>query len=255
MRRLTDRRLRMLLLILIVGFLAAGCTGQTGGAGSTVEVHVGGSGTPNDTAAGVQLILLLTVLAVAPALLVMVTSFTRTVVVLTLVRNAIGLPQLPPNQVLLGLALFITVFIMAPVWRTVNSEALQPYMSGSISGQDALSRAETPVRTWMLKQTREQDLAMFVKMSGSGQPAAVSDVPTYVVIPAFIISELKTAFTMGFVIFVPFLVIDVVVASALLSMGMMMLPPVIISLPFKILLFVLVDGWTLIIGSLVQSFN
>lgn len=255
MRRLTGSRLTILLLILVMGFVAAGCTGQTGGAGSTVEVHVGGSDTPNDTAAGVQLILLLTVLAVAPALLVMVTSFTRTIVVLSLVRNAIGLPQLPPNQVLLGLALFITVFVMAPVWQKVNSEALQPYMSGSISGQDALDRAETPVRSWMLKQTREPDLAMFVKMSGGDQPATVSDVPTYVVIPAFIISELKTAFTMGFVIFVPFLVIDIVVASALLSMGMMMLPPVMVSLPFKLLLFVLVDGWNLIVGSIMRSFH
>ncbi len=237
---------------------SAGCSAQagTGGDAPGVQVQVnGGSGSPNDTAAAIQLLVLLTALAVAPALLVMTTSFTRVIVVLSLLRNAIGIPQLPPNQVLLGLALFVSVFVMAPVWKTVNAQAFEPYMSGQISSEEALEKAEVPIREWMLKQTREQDLALFVKMSGASQPATVADVPTYVVIPAFIISELKTAFTMGFIIFVPFLVIDVVVSSVLLAMGMMMLPPVVISLPFKILLFLLVDGWALILGTLVQSFG
>jgi flagellar biosynthetic protein FliP len=255
--RFVRRRWPLLLCGLLVVLAATGCSAQagdgTGGPGVQVQVN-GGDGSPNDTAAAVQLLILLTALAVAPALLIMVTSFTRVVVVLSLVRNAIGIPQLPPNQVLIGLAVFVSVFIMAPVFKTVNAQALDPYISGQLSGDEALQKAETPIREWMLKQTREQDLALFVKMSGAEQPATVDDVPTYVVIPAFIISELKTAFTMGFIIFVPFLVIDIIVSSALLAMGMMMLPPVVISLPFKILLFVLVDGWSLIIGSLVQSF-
>ncbi len=257
-RFLRDRA-PLLPLLLVVVVLAAGCAAQTttgGPEGPSVQVQVDrGAGTPNDTAAGIQLLILLTALAVAPALLVMTTAFTRVIVVLSLVRNAIGIPQLPPNQVMLGLAVFVSVFIMAPVFKTVNAEALDPYVNGRLSGDEALKKAEAPIREWMLKQTHEQDLALFVKMSGAMQPATIADVPTYVVIPAFIISELKTAFTMGFIIFVPFLVIDIVVSSTLLAMGMMMLPPIVISLPFKILLFVLVDGWSLIIGTLVQSFN
>lgn len=258
---LRGSRKRQVLFALLMGAIvlaSAGCSAQAGAGGNAPGVQVqvnGGSGNPNDTAAAIQLLVLLTALAVAPALLVMTTSFTRVIVVLSLLRNAIGIPQLPPNQVLLGLALFVSVFIMAPVWKTVNAEAFEPYMNGKISSEEALKKAEVPIRDWMLKQTREQDLALFVKMSGSEQPATVADVPTYVVIPAFIISELKTAFTMGFIIFVPFLVIDVVVSSILLAMGMMMLPPVVISLPFKILLFLLVDGWALILGTLVQSFG
>ncbi|MFN8638347.1 MAG: flagellar type III secretion system pore protein FliP [Dehalococcoidia bacterium] len=209
---------------------------------------------PAGAATGVQLLVLLTILSLAPALLIMVTSFTRTVIVLSLVRNAIGVPQLPPNQVLLGLAFLLTVFVMAPVWKVVNTEALQPYTNGEIPQAEALHRAEVPIRKFMLAQTRETDLTLFVNLSKEARPRTVDDVPTYVVIPAFLVSELKTAFLMGFIIFVPFLVIDIVVSSALLAMGMMMLPPVVVSLPFKILLFVLVDGWGLIIGSLVSSF-
>jgi flagellar biosynthetic protein FliP len=209
---------------------------------------------PSGRATGVQLLLLLTTLSLAPALLVMVTSFTRIVIVLSLVRNAVGVPQLPPNQVLLGIAFLLTVFVMAPVWTTVNEQALQPYLAGEIGQSEALERAEGPVRTFMLAQTRESDLGLFVGLSRDTRPETVDDVPTYVIIPGFIVSELKTAFLMGFIIFIPFLIIDIVVSSALLSMGMMMLPPVVVSLPFKILLFVLVDGWSLIIGSLVTSF-
>jgi len=210
---------------------------------------------PQTVSSAIQIMLLVTVLSLAPAVLIMVTSFTRIIVVLSLVRNAIGIPQLPPNQVLVGLALFLTAFVMAPAIKTINDQAVQPYLNGTITQQDAMSRGEAPLRTFMLKQTREQDLGLFMKLSGQAKPATPADVPTYVLVPAFTISELKTAFQMGFVMFVPFLIIDLVVSSALLSMGMMMLPPVIVSLPFKILLFVLVDGWYLIVGSLVGSFN
>jgi flagellar biosynthetic protein FliP len=185
----------------------------------------------------------------------MVTSFTRIVVVLSLLRNAIGVPQLPPNQVMIGLALFLTVFVMAPQWQAINRDAVQPYLRGEIVEAEAFNRGQKPIRDFMLRQTREQDLALFVRLAGTAQPNTVDDVPTYVVIPAFIISELKTAFQMGFILFVPFLIIDIVVSSALLSMGMMMLPPTVVSLPFKILLFVLVNGWYLIAGSLVRSFG
>jgi len=209
---------------------------------------------PQNVSTAIQLLILITVLSLAPAVLVMVTSFTRIIVVLSLVRNAIGIPQLPPNQVMIGLALFLTAFVMAPAIKQINKDAVQPYLDGTITQQEAFDRGEAPLRTFMLKQTREQDLGLFLKLSGESKPATVDDVPTYVLVPAFTISELKTAFQMGFVMFVPFLIIDLIVSSALLSMGMMMLPPVIVSLPFKILLFVLVDGWYLIIGSLVGSF-
>jgi len=253
--RPSRRGLATLGLAAAMVLLGSGCVAADGTA-TVPNIGIGpeASGNPSGAATGVQLLLLLTTLSLAPALLVMVTSFTRIIVVLSLVRNAIGVPQLPPNQVLLGIAFLLTVFVMAPVWTTVNRDALQPYLAGTMSQGDALKTAEQPVRTFMLAQTRESDLALFVGLSQNTRPNNVSEVPTYVIIPGFIISELKTAFLMGFVIFVPFLIIDIVVSSALLSMGMMMLPPVVVSLPFKILLFVLVDGWSLIIGSLVTSF-
>lgn len=239
-----------LLLIFATACVAADGTVTTPDVGLGTEA----STQPTGAATGVQLLVLLTVLSLAPALLIMVTSFTRIIIVLSLVRNAIGVPQLPPNQVLLGIAFLLTVFVMAPVWTVVNRDALQPYLAGELEQSDAMHTAEAPIRTFMLAQTREKDLELFVSMSQETKPANIDEVPTYVIIPGFILSELKTAFQMGFVIFVPFLVIDIVVSSALLSMGMMMLPPVVVSLPFKILLFVLVDGWSLIIGSLVTSF-
>ncbi len=248
MRRTSKKRL-LLTLALAVSALALGACAAQPAEGAPANPQAGSVST------GVALLGLLTVITVTPALLMMVTSFTRIVVVLSLLRNAIGVPQLPPNQILLGLALFLTVFVMAPQWQAINTQALQPYMRGEITEADAFDRAQRPIREFMLRQTREQDLALFVKLSGSAQPATIEDVPTYVVIPAFIISELKTAFQMGFILFVPFLIIDIVVSSALLSMGMMMLPPVVVSLPFKILLFVLVNGWYLIAGSLVRSFG
>jgi flagellar biosynthetic protein FliP len=245
----------LVLGVTLLPLLASGCVAADGATG-VPDVGLGGQDgqATAGAATGVQLLVLLTVLSVAPALLVMVTSFTRIIIVLSLVRNAMGVPQLPPNQVLLGIAFLLTVFVMAPVWKTVNEQALQPYLAGTLDQGQALSIAEVPVRRFMLAQTRESDLELFVSLSSEERPQTVEDVPTYVVIPSFIISELKTAFLMGFIIFVPFLVIDIVVSSALLSMGMMMLPPVVISLPFKILLFVLVDGWGLIVGSLVSSF-
>ncbi len=243
------RRLVLAALVLAVGALATGGCVQQPAGGATVSGNQGTAGT------GIALLLLLTVLTITPALLMMVTSFTRIVVVLSLLRNAIGVPQLPPNQILLGLALFLTVFIMAPQWQAINRDAVQPYLRGEIAESEAFNRGQRPIRDFMLHQTREQDLGLFVRLSGAPQPNTVDDVPTYVVIPAFIISELKTAFQMGFILFVPFLIIDIVVSSALLSMGMMMLPPTVVSLPFKILLFVLVNGWYLIAGSLVRSFG
>jgi flagellar biosynthetic protein FliP len=221
-----------------------------------IQLSIGdGADQPGQVAVILQLLLLLTVLSLAPAILVMVTSFTRIVVVLSILRHALGTQQMPANQIIIGLSLFLTFFIMTPVWQQVNTNALQPYFSEQISGDQAFDQAAQPVRDFMLKQTREKDLALFVKISNSKRPDKPADVPIQVLIPAFVISELNTAFQIGFLIYIPFLIIDMVVASVLLSMGMLMLPPIMISMPFKLLLFVLVDGWYLIIGSLVQSFH
>jgi flagellar biosynthesis protein FliP len=221
----------------------------------SLNLAIGQAQGATDTVTSLQILLLLTVLTLAPAFLIMVTAFTRIIIVLSLIRNAIGVPQLPPNQVLLGLALFLTFFVMAPVVQTVQTDAVTPFTSGQITQTEAFSRAEQPIRQFMLRQVREKDLSLFVFLAKIDPPKTIEDVPTYVVVPAFIISELKTAFQMGFVIFIPFLVIDMVVSTVLMSMGMMMLPPVLISLPFKILLFVLVDGWYLLTRALVLSFN
>jgi flagellar biosynthetic protein FliP len=203
----------------------------------------------------IQLLFVLTVLSLAPAILLMLTSFTRVLVVLSLLRHALGTQQMPPNQIIIGLSLFLTMFIMAPVWQRVNAEALQPYYDEQISWEDVVSRGSLPVKEFMLRQTREKDIALFVNISKEKRPEKPSDISLPVLIPSFIISELKTAFQIGFMVYLPFLIIDMVVASILLSMGMMMLPPVMVSMPFKLLLFVLVDGWNLIVGSLVQSFK
>jgi flagellar biosynthetic protein FliP len=202
-----------------------------------------------------EILLALTVLSLAPAILVLMTSFTRIIVVFSFLRHALGTQQMPPNQVLIGLALFLTCFLMTPVWQRINQEALQPYLTSEVSQQEAFSKAIQPLRQFMLKQTREKELALFVKTAKLERPQNSAEVPTLVLLPAFVISELKTAFQIGFLIYIPFLIIDMVVASVLLSMGMMMLPPIMISLPFKLLLFVLVDGWWLLVGSLVQSFH
>lgn len=211
--------------------------------------------TPEDVALSLQILFLLTVLSLAPAILIMTTSFTRIVIVLSFIRNALATQQTPPNQVLIGLALFLTLFVMSPVISEVNQQAFRPYMEEEIAFEEALDRAIQPLRQFMLRQTRQKDLALFVNLSGEGRVQDVNQVSNSALIPAFIISELKTAFQMGFLLFVPFLVIDMVVASTLMSMGMMMLPPVLISLPFKILLFIMVDGWNLVVQSLVTGFR
>jgi len=210
---------------------------------------------PSTLSTPVKVVLLLTLLSVVPSMLMLTTAFTRIVIVLAFVRQALTTRSIPPNQVLVGLALFLSFFVMAPTLRRVNAEALQPYLSKSIGAEEALEKGVKPLRDFMFAQTGESELALFVEMSGIEQPQTPADVPTYVLIPAFVISELKTAFELGFVLFLPFLVVDLVVASVLMSMGMIMLPPVMISAPLKILLFVLVDGWRLISESLVFSFG
>lgn len=211
-------------------------------------------GKPQEVATGLQIIALLTVLTLAPAILMMMTSFTRTVIVLGLMRQALGTQQSPPNQVVVGLALFLTMFTMAPVGARIQQEALNPYFEEQIDYLTALNRAVVPVRKFMLRQTREKDLGLFIRLSGSKRPENIDAVPLTTIIPAFLISELKTAFQVGFMLFIPFLIIDMVVASVLLSLGMMMLPPILVSLPFKLMLFVMVDGWALLVSSLMQSF-
>jgi flagellar biosynthetic protein FliP len=208
-----------------------------------------------DGSNAVQLLLLIGGISLVPALLFTVTGFTRILIVLGFIRSGLGTPTAPPNQVLVGIALFLTLFVMAPTFNAINEDAIQPLRDNRISQETALKRAETPMREFMFDQTRTKDIALFAKLAKLKDPETRSDIPTYVLIPAFTISELKTAFQIGFLIFLPFLVIDLVVSATLMSMGMVMLPPVFISLPFKILLFVLVDGWNLITQSLVQSFH
>jgi flagellar biosynthetic protein FliP len=220
-----------------------------------LSVEVGKASSPEDVSVTLQILLLMTVLSLAPAILILTTSFTRIIVVLHFLRQAIGVQQVPPPQVLVGLALFLTFFVMAPTWSRVNDEALQPYLSKKVSMQEAYDKGIVPLREFMFRQTREEDLALFLSAAGVGKPEKREDVPTHALIPAYALSELRIGFQIGFVLFIPFLVIDLVVASILMSMGMMMLPPVLISLPFKVLLFVLVDGWRLVTGSLLESFR
>ncbi|MFH1147792.1 MAG: flagellar type III secretion system pore protein FliP [Pseudomonadota bacterium] len=210
---------------------------------------------PQKVSVLIQVLLLLTVLSLAPAILLMMTSFTRLAVVFSFLKHAMGTQQVPPNQIVIGLSIFLTFFIMAPVWNQINEQALKPYMEDQITQDQALDQALVPIREFMFKQTREKDLSLFVSIAKMDRPQTREDIPTTVLIPAFMISELKTAFQIGFILYIPFLIIDMVVASVLLSMGMMMLPPVMVSLPFKLLLFVLVDGWYLVVGSMVRSFG
>jgi len=223
-----------------------------------ISISMGGSsgnGNPGETVAAVRILILFTVLSLAPAILIMMTSFTRIVVVLSFLRQALSTQNMPPNQLIIGLSLFLTFFVMAPVWQEINTRAIGPYMAEKIDQGTAISRAESPLREFMFSQTREKDLALFVELAKVVKPKTRKDIPTWVLTPAFMVSELKTAFQIGFMLYLPFLIIDMVVASVLMAMGMMMLPPVVISLPFKLLLFVLVDGWDLVIGSLVRSFG
>ncbi|MBD3382195.1 MAG: flagellar type III secretion system pore protein FliP [candidate division Zixibacteria bacterium] len=212
------------------------------------------SDSPQDFSTTLKILIALTVLALVPTILVMVTSFVRIVVVIMMTRQAMGTPQMPPAQVLMGIALILTIFVMAPVFNQVYSDAVKPYIDGEMTREDAYDVGIQPIRDFMFKQTREQDIELFASFANLPKPQNRDDLPTYILIPSFLISELRTAFQISFIIFVPFLVIDMVVASVLMSMGMMMLPPIMVALPFKILLFVLVDGWYLIIQSLVGSF-
>jgi flagellar biosynthetic protein FliP len=209
---------------------------------------------PEQVAGVLKILFVLTILSVAPSILVLMTSFTRLAVVFAFLRTALGTQQSPPNQVIVGLALFLTMSIMWPVWQQIHDQALKPFQAQEISGEEFLQRAVTPLKNFMLKQTREKDLKLFVSFTSDEKPKDAASLPLSAVVPAFVISELKTAFQIGFLLYVPFLVLDMVVASILLSMGMMMLPPVMISLPFKLMLFVLVDGWNLLVASLVKSF-
>lgn len=210
---------------------------------------------PTEVVNAVKMVLVLTVLTLAPAILIMMTGFTRILIVLSFLRQAMGVQQLPPNQLLVGLSLFLTFFVMGPAFTEINQKAVQPYLSGNLSQDLAIDNALAPLRRFMFTQTRDQDLGLFVKLAKIQQPKTRADVPTIVLVPAFIVSELKTSFMIGFIIFLPFLIIDILAASVLMAMGMMMVPPIVISLPFKIMLFVLVDGWSLLIGSMVKSFG
>jgi flagellar biosynthetic protein FliP len=224
---------------------------SSGGSGDTISVNLGG--TVNQPSESITIIIALTLLAVAPSLLILLTSFTRIIIVLSLTRQALGLTNVPPNQLLAGLALVLTLFIMSPVINQVNSDAVQPYLHGKITAEQAYTEAQAPIKKWMLKQTQADDLALFAQPGH--KPASPQAMPMSAVIPAFALSEMRTAFIIGFVIFVPFLIIDFVVSATLMSLGMMMLPPSLVSLPFKLLLFVMVDGWALVVQSLITSFH
>jgi len=252
-RRPQGYRAGFLLIILACLFLGL-AQDAIGGSNPSVTIDLGQTG-PKQTAVVLQILALLTVLSLAPAFFIMVTSFTRVVIVLSFLRQALGTQSVPPNQVIISLALFITVFVMAPVGEAVYSQALQPLLAEQISHEEAWTRGIQPIRTFMLKQVRDKDLELFIELSKRPKPETVDQVPIHVVIPAYILSELRVAFQIGFLIYIPFLIVDMVVASVLMSMGMMMLPPTMISLPFKLILFVLADGWNLVVGSLVRSFQ
>lgn len=268
MTRETMHVLIRTLLALVLGFLVMHSTasaqelpglGELGAVGSglgipAMSVTTAADGSQNYSVT-IQILAIMTALTLLPALLMMMTSFTRVIVVFAILRQAMGLQQTPSNQILLGLALFLSIFIMMPVFQEVNRVALQPYLSEEIGANDALQQAELPFRQFMFAQTRESDLALFLDLSDSGEVASEAEVPFSVLVPAYVTSELKTAFQIGFMLFIPFLVIDLVVASVLMAMGMMMLSPIIISLPFKIMLFVLVDGWAMVIGTVAASFS
>jgi len=221
----------------------------------SLNISLGSTNSPQEFSKGLQILIWLTILTIAPGIFVMATAFTRIVIVLSLTRQAIGTASLPPSQVIVGLAMILTFFVMAPTFNEINTQAFQPYMHNKITQQVALKKGIEPLRKFMFKQTEESDLALFVQLSKINRPKVMADVPTYVLLPSFIISELKTAFKIGFMIFIPFLIIDIVVSSILVSMGMLFLPPVTISMPFKIILFVLIDGWHLIAQSLVMGFK
>ncbi len=239
----------MLLLLLLLPHMAQAADIPT------LSISLGEAEDPDSWFTGLKIVAGLTILALAPSILVMMTSFTRILIVFAFLRQALGTQQSPPTQILIGLALFMSMFIMMPVWETIDSTALTPYLNEDITQSEAMDRAIKPLRTFMLGQTREDDLLLFLDAGKIDKPKTAEETPMFVLIPAFVISELRTAFEIGFLIYIPFVVLDLVVASVLMSMGMMMLPPVMISLPLKIILFVLVDGWHLLTASLLQSFH
>ena len=253
--RKTNKGILLLLCLLIIGIATGEIGAQQLPLLPNIRIGLEPADKPEQVSVLLQVLLLLTVLSLAPAILIMMTSFIRLSIVFSLLRQALGTQQMPPNQILLGLALLLTFFIMTPVYNEIDKEALKPYLAEEISQPEALNRALKPIRAFMLKQTRKKDISLFLEISKSEKPKTLEEIPTIVLISAFSISELKTAFQIGFVIYIPFLVIDMVVASVLLSMGMMMLPPFMVSLPFKLMLFVLIDGWYLLIGSMVKSFG
>jgi len=244
------------LLFLLVTIFFLGCMASSSEAVSLPSIQLGVDDVedPEKISSALQVLFLLTILTLAPSILIMTTSFARIIIVLSFLRQAMGTQQTPPTQILVGLGLFLTLFVMGPTWTEINNKALQPYLNEEISQTDALKIAGEPLKTFMLRQTREKDLSLFIDISGK-EPTNNQELDMSSIIPAFIISELKTAFQIGFLIYIPFLILDMVVASILLSMGMMMLPPVLISLPFKLMLFVMVDGWYLTVGSLMRSFG
>jgi flagellar biosynthesis protein FliP len=249
-----NRRLIILLVLLFV------CGAVALGQGKVLplpklSVEIGKASKPEDVSVTLQILFLMTILSLAPAILILTTAFTRIIVVLHFLRQALGTQQVPPPQVLVGLALFLTFFVMAPTWNKMNEEALQPYLQNKITMQVAYDKAVVPLREFMFRQTREEDLALFVQLANAQKPQTRDEVPMHALIPAYAISELRIGFQIGFILFIPFLIIDMVISSVLMSMGMMMLPPVLISMPFKILLFILVDGWRLVVSSLINSFH
>lgn len=247
--------LRKLSLLSLGGLILLGMQAHAQMTLPSINLGFKSTDNPQEIVSAIRILMILTVLTLAPAILIMMTAFTRIIIVLSFVRQALGTQQMPPNQLLVGLALFLTLFIMAPFFNKINADALQPFLNNQISQDQAIEKSLAPMRAFMFHQTRAQDLELFVRLAKIDTPKTRADVPTTVLIPAFVLSELKTAFQIGFIIYLPFLVIDMVAASVLMAMGMMMLPPVVISLPFKVMLFVLVDGWTLLVGSLVKSFG
>ena len=248
------KRWKIITLILLLLFVLDLSAQQNTVPLPKIGIDIGTADSPEDVSVTLQLLLLLTVLSLAPSILIMTTSYLRIIIVFQFLKNAMGTMQMPPNQLLAGIALFLTFFVMGPTWNEVNTDALQPYLDGKLSMEDAYDKGITPVREFMFKHTRTEDMELFMSFMEVDRPKSREELPTYVLVPAFVISELRAGFIIGFFLFIPFLMIDMIVSSILMSMGMMMLPPMMVSLPFKILLFVLVDGWNLIVGSIVRSF-
>ena len=255
-----NKSLYTIMLILIV-FAATSFAQQTQQTQSLsfplpkVDLQVGSSSNGQDVSVTLQILLLMTILALAPSIMIMTTAYLRIIIVFHFLKSALGTQQMPPGQLLAGVALFITFFVMAPTWNKVNEDALKPLMDEKITTEEAYNKGIEPVREFMFKHVRDEDLGLFVSLANMTRPNNRNDLPTYIVIPAFVLSELRTGFIIGFFLFIPFLMVDMIISSILMSMGMMMLPPMLVSLPFKILLFILVDGWNLIVGSVVRSFG